>query len=151
MVILMQLSPHFSDREFGVIGCEQRIIDNAIFMCMNILEPIRSHFNSPINVHDAYRDVGHNTRVGGKINSFHLFDNGKSAVDFDISGHTHREVFDWIRLYSKLPFDKVILESNAAGQPANVHLQVDRNNPPRREAFVGGTGNSQHYTLVEVR
>jgi zinc D-Ala-D-Ala carboxypeptidase len=145
------LSPHFSQRELGVIGCEQRIIDNAIFICMNLMEPIRAHFNSPINVHDGYRDIGHNTRVGGKPTSFHLFDGGKSAADFDITGHGFKEVFDWIRLTSKLAFDKVILETNLAGHPANIHLQVDRNNAPRRQAFIGGTGNSAHYTQVEVR
>lgn len=147
----MQLSPHFSDKEFGVIGVDQRIIDNAIYLCMNILEPIRAHFNSSINVHDSYRDPGHNARVGGKVDSFHLYAGGRSAADIDISGHKFKEVFDWIRLVSKLPFDKVILENNQAGVPAAVHLQVDRNNQPRRQAFVGGTGDSQHYTLVETR
>lgn len=148
---IMQLSPHFSDREFGVIGCEQRILDNVTFLCINVLEPIRAHFNSSINIHDGYRDQGHNTRVGGKIASFHLFDGGHAAADFDVAGHTLREVFDWLRLTSKLPFDKIILEHNSAGVDAAIHLQVDRNNAPRREAFVGGTGNSQQYILVETK
>lgn len=147
----MQLSPHFSDKELGVIGCEQRLIDNAQFLCMNILEPIRDHFKTSVNVHDGYRDPGHNARVGGKTASFHLFDGGHAAADIDVSGHSYREVFDWLRLTSKLPFDKIILESNAAGIPAAIHIQVDRNGPPRRESFVGGTGNSKHYTLVETR
>lgn len=149
----MQLSEHFSDKELGVIKCDQRIIDNAIFLCINILEPIRAHFNGPINIHDGYRDPSHNSRVGGKVASFHLFDGGRSAADFDVNGDqkpTYREVFDWIRLSSKLPFDKVILEHNATGRDATVHIQVDRNNAPRREAYVGGTGNSQQYTLVQT-
>jgi len=111
----MQLSPHFSDKEFGIIGCEQRIIDNAITLCMTILEPIRVHFNGPINLHDGYRDPSHNARVGGKIDSYHLFNGGQAAVDFDVNGDlkpTYREVFDWIRLTSNLPFDQVILEHN---------------------------------------
>lgn len=144
----MLLSPHFSDKEFGVIGCTQSILDNAIFLCMNILEPLRAHFNASINIHDAYRDPSHNSRVGGKPDSFHLFGGGRSACDLDVAGHTYREVFDWLRLQSKLPFDKIILESNSAGVPATVHIQVDRNNKPRRESFVGGTGDSHTYTLV---
>lgn len=150
----MQLSPHFSDKEIGVIGCSPLILANATYLCMTILEPIRAHFNCPINIHDAYRDEKHNARVGGKIASFHLFDGGHSAADFDVNGDkkpTYREVFDWIRLSSHLPFDKVILEHNAAGSDAAIHIQVDRNNAPRREAFVGGTGNSNQYTLVETR
>lgn len=150
----MQLSPHFSDKELGVIGAEQRIIDNATFICMTILEPIRQHFGRPVNVHDGYRDPVHNQRVGGKTASFHLFDGGHAAADIDVGGDTmptYRQVFDWIRLESHLPFDKVILEHNAAGEDAVVHIQVDRFNKPRREAYVGGTGNSQQYTLVETR
>jgi zinc D-Ala-D-Ala carboxypeptidase len=150
----MQLSPHFSDKELGVIGCEQRIIDNATYICMTLLEPIRQHFNRPINVHDAFRDEAHNRRVGGKTASFHLFDGGHAAADIDVGGDTaptYRQVFDWIRLESKLPFDKVILEHNAAGEDSTVHLQIDRNNPPRRQAFVGGTGSSQQYTFVETK
>lgn len=147
----MQLSLHFSDKELGVIGCDQNIVTNATFLCVNILEPIREHFKSSINVHDGYRDPGHNARVGGKTASFHLFGAGHAAADIDVSGHSYREVFDWMRLTSKLPFDKIILESNAAGIPATIHIQVDRNNPPRRESFVGSTGNGIHYTLVETR
>ncbi len=146
-----QLSPHFSQKEFGTIGCDQRIIDNATQLCVDILEPIRQHFKISINIHDAYRSIAHNLRVGGKLNSFHLFGGGRAAADFDVVGHTYREVFDWIRLVSKLPFDKVILEHNTAGADADIHVQIDRNNPPRREAFVGGTGNSLQYTLVETR
>lgn len=149
----MQLSPHFTDAELGVVGCEQRIIDNAIFLCINILEPIRQHFGRPMNVHDGYRNPDHNTAVGGKIASFHLFDGGHAAADFDVGGDTlptYRQVFDWIRLESKLPFDKVILEHNSVGEDATVHIQVDRNNQPRREAYVGGTGASQQYTLVQT-
>jgi hypothetical protein len=146
----MQLTPHFSDREMGLIGCEQRLLDNATFLCVNVLEPIRDHFSTPINIHDAYRDPSHNARVGGKPNSFHLFEGGKSAADIDVHGHTLKDVFDWIRLKSKLPFDKVILENNAAGVPATVHIQVNRNAAPKRQAFIGGTGNSQHYILVQT-
>lgn len=147
----MQLSPHFSDREMGIIGCEQRIVDNAVYLCMNILEPIRQHFKQPMNIHDGYRDPGHNARVGGKPDSFHMFVGGKSAADFDVQSHSYKEVFDWIRLQSGLPFDKVILESNDAGVAAAIHIQVDRSAAPRRQAFTGGTGASTHYTLVETR
>ncbi len=149
----MLLSQHFTDAELGVVGAEQRIIDNATFLCVNLLEPIRQHFGRPVNIHDGYRNPQHNAAVGGKLASFHLFSLGQAAADFDVGGDTeptYRQVFDWLRLESKLPFDKVILEHNSAGEDATVHIQVDRNNPPRREAYVGGTGDSQQYTLVQT-
>jgi len=149
----MQLSPHFSDAELGVVGAEQRVIDNATFLCNTILEPIRQHFGRPVNVHDGYRNTDHNAAVGGKLASFHLFAGGQAAADIDVGGDTlptYRQVFDWLRLQSKLPFDKVILEHNSVGEDATVHIQVDRTNPPRRESYVGGTGDSQQYTLVQT-
>lgn len=142
------ISEHFFDTELGVAGCEQRIQDNAKYLCNALLEPIRAHFALPVSVHDAYRDPTHNVRVGGKPNSFHLFAGGHSAADFHVVGLTFREVFDWIRLESHLPFDKLILESDSHGNPAVIHIQVDCTvTPPRRESFVGGTGDSKQYTL----
>ena len=145
-----QLTPHISQAEMGVLGCDVRLVANAQFLAEKILEPIRDHFEAPLRIHDGYRDPGHNSRVGGKPASFHLFDDGKAAADFDIQGQGLHGVFDWVRLSSELPFDKCILESNSEGIPACVHVQVDSLNPPRRQAFVGGTGASQSYTQVTV-
>jgi hypothetical protein len=145
------LTPHFSAEELGVVGCEQRLIDNATFLCATILEPIRQHFQKSISIHDGYRDPDHNARVGGKDASYHLFAGGKAAVDIEVAGYTYRQVFDWIRLQSKLPFDKIILEHTAAGYDATVHIQIDRTATPRRQSFTGGTGDSKQYILVETR
>ena len=145
----MQLTEHFSQEELGVLGCEQRLIDNAMFLCTEVLEPLRARFG-PIVVHDGYRDPGHNQRVGGKPASFHLFEDGHAAADVSAAGASVPQVFDWLRLESDLPFDKVILETNSAGFAACVHIQVDRNNDPRRQAFTGNTGAGTDYTQVEV-
>ena len=148
------LTPHFSQEELGVAGAERRVIDNATFLCAIVLEPIRQHFQAPVNIHDGYRPPDHNARVGGKIDSFHLYEGGHAAADFDVNGDkspTYKQVFDWIKLESHLPFDKVILERNATGADATIHIQVDRNAPPRRQAFTGDTGNGQVYTQVEVK
>lgn len=150
----MQLSAHFSDAELGVVGAEKRVIENAIYLCTQLLEPIRDHFGRPVNIHDGYRNVDHNRAVGGKIASFHLYHGGQAAADLDVGGDTlptYRQVFDWIRLQSHLPFDKVILEMNSAGEDACVHIQVDRGSEPRREAFVGGTGAGNQYMLVQTK
>ena len=150
----MQLSTHFSDTELGVAGAEKRIVDNAIYLCTHILEPIREHFGRPLNIHDGYRNQEHNRAVGGKLASFHLYHGGQAAADFDVGGDTlptYRQVFDWIRLQSHLPFDKVILEINAVNEDAAVHIQIDRSSEPRREAFVGGTGAANQYMLVQTK
>lgn len=146
----MFLTQHFQDYELGVLGCDARILQNAVFLCANLLEPIRNRFNTSLNVHDSYRDFSHNQRVGGKPDSFHLFNDAKSAADFDVHGYSLSEVFNWICLESELMFDKVILESNL-GVPRALHLQVDSDAAPRRQAFIGGTGDSHQYQQVEVK
>lgn len=145
----MQLTEHFSDTELGVAGCEQRLIDNATFICVKLLEPIRAKFG-PLSVDDGYRDPAHNARVGGKESSYHLFDSGHSAADVRPTGTTIQGLFDWIRLTSGLPFDKVILECSKENLPACVHLQIDSDAPPRRKAYTGSTGAGVNYTPVEV-
>jgi len=145
----MQLTEHFADTELGVAGCEERLIANASNLCAQILEPLRARYG-PVLVHDGYRDPSHNARVGGKPASFHLFDCGRAAADASI-GSPMRIAFDWMRLESGLPFDKVILETNAFGVPECIHVQIDSLNAPRREAYIGKTGAATNYTPMEVR
>lgn len=146
----MQLTEHFADTELGVAGCDVRLVVNAQYLCSQLLEPIRARFGT-VRVHDGYRDAGHNARVGGKTASFHLFEDGCAAADIHAVGCTLQQLFDWIRLDSGLPFDKVILEKNSQGLPACVHLQTDLKNAPRREAYIGSTGAATDYVRVEVK
>lgn len=138
----MQLTQHFSQAELGVAATEQRLIDNATFLCQEVLEHVRAMFG-PVRVHDGYRDPGHNARVGGKTASFHLSTDGHAAADIDAQGCSITRLFDWLRLESGLHFNKVILETNAQNVPACVHIQIDRFNRPRRQAFIGHTGSNQ--------
>jgi len=146
----MQLTEHFSEEELGVAGCEERLVQNAAYLCERILEPARKVLGA-VRVHDGYRDPAHNARVGGKTASYHLFADGHAAADVDVPGVSDRSLFDWLREDSGLPFDKVILETNAAGVTACVHVQVDRLNAPRRLAYTGHTGAGMNYTPVEVK
>lgn len=147
---MQQLTEHFSDHELGVEGAEQRLIDNATYICEKLLEPIRAKFG-PVNVHDGYRNPEHNADVGGKPTSYHQFDAGRSGADIDVLPTSYQECFDWIRLDSGLPFDKVILERNKSGEDAAIHLQIDSGAPPRRLAYTGSTGAGEKYLPVEVR
>jgi zinc D-Ala-D-Ala carboxypeptidase len=145
----MNLTDHFLDTELGVAGCDERLTANAQFICQKLLEPMRDKFG-PILVHDGYRDPGHNARVGGKAASFHLFEEGKAAADVSSATVANRTMFDWLRLESGLPFDKVILEYNEKGFAATVHVQIDQDNEPRREAFTGSTGDGKDYVPQRV-
>ena len=145
----MQLTEHFMDTEMGVAGCEAALVLNAAYLCRIVLEPLRAKFGA-IVVHDGYRDPGHNNRVGGKPASFHLFEGGKAAADVSSPTVANRTMFDWLRLERGLSFDKVILEYDEHGFAATVHIQVDQNNLPRRQAFTGSTGNADDYVAQQV-
>lgn len=145
----MQLTPHFADTELGVAGANAQLVANATYICQQLLEPIRAQFG-PVHVHDGYRPPAHNSAVGGKPTSYHLFTGTQSAADIDALPTDYQTVFDWIRLQSGLPFDKVILESNADGSPACIHLQIDSAVAPRRLAYTGSTGAGTVYTPVQV-
>lgn len=139
---MAQLTAHSEDHELGVAGCDTRHLDNAKFLCEQVLEPIRAKFG-PVHVHDGYRDPGHNAAVDGKTQSFHLFIDGHAAADVDaLPAVSIPALLDWLRLESGLAFDKVILETNSRDVPACVHIQIDRLNPPRRQAFIGHTGTA---------
>lgn len=144
-----KLTLDFSTAELGVEYCEQRIKDNAAFLCRTLLQPIREHFDEPVYIHDGYRSPVHNNSVGGKPTSWHLYTDDHAAVDFHVNGVSLVKVFDWLRLESKLPFDKVILENNG-GVPRCIHIQIARNTPPRRQGYIGGTGDSKSYQMVIV-
>jgi hypothetical protein len=134
----------------GVPEGDARLVENATYLCAEILEPIREKFGA-VRVNSGYRDPGNNARVGGKTVSYHLFMEGRAAADVVALAVSVQELFDWLRLESGLPFDKVILEKNLAEVPAVVHIQVDRLKAPRRLAYVGYTGASAKYEPVEVR
>jgi hypothetical protein len=145
------LTEHFAQEELGVLGTDERMIENAKTLCEQLLEPIHAHYGHPVRSHCGYRNPQHNAAVGGKPNSYHLYEEGHAAVDIDVIGITLADLFEWLCSASKLPFDEVILERNSAGIAACVHLQIDRFNKPRRLGFTGSTGAGTHYTPVTIR
>ena len=144
-----RLSANFTERELGVEGAEARVKANARYLCEKILEPIRAKYRMPVFVTSAYRDPAHNAQVGGKSKSFHLYEYDRCAADFKVVGIPVTTVFDWLRLESGLPFDKVILEHHE-GEPRIIHVQAFAKGEPRRLAFIGETGDAKVYTPVEV-
>jgi hypothetical protein len=135
-----QLTEHFTIEELGLQNATPQQLQNARFLCSEVMEPIHLYFNAAINVHCSLRNADHNNAVGGVKASYHLYNEGKAAIDFDVHGFTYVEVFDWIRLKSGLPVDKVILERNAKEIPVTIHIQTDLFTKNRQEAYEGYTG-----------
>lgn len=109
------LSEHFSLKE--MIRSEtatRKGIDNSpnpehlanlMEVCKHILEPVRKHFNKPVQINSAYRGPKLNAAVGGSKTSQHC--NGQ-AVDFEIDGLPNPELAKWVS--ENCEFDQLILE-----------------------------------------
>jgi zinc D-Ala-D-Ala carboxypeptidase len=118
------------------------------------LEPIRKQFG-PIKITSGFRGDVLNALVGGVKTSAHRADSGRCAADIQpmTEGVTVQQMFDWIRLESKLPVDQVILEYGKQERHAYddcVHIGV-RKDEPRKMALVGSTHGTSGYTQVEFK
>lgn len=80
------LSPHFSKHEFRSRDGAEHPIDPRL---IEMLETIRTHFNSPTIITSGYRSPEYNRRVGGAPNSFHV---RGMAADIQVRGVSPREV-----------------------------------------------------------
>jgi uncharacterized protein YcbK (DUF882 family) len=88
-----QLTEHFKRSEFACkCGCGLKSINTDT---VALLEKVRQHFNSAVNVHCGCRCKAHNAVVGGELNSMHLPTSCR-AVDFDVEGHSPNEVADFV-------------------------------------------------------
>jgi len=78
----MQLTAHFSEREFGNPPADMR--ENAVAVA-KALELVRAHVGRPVIVTSGYRDPARNARVGGKPTSAHM--SGRAA-DFIVTEYS---------------------------------------------------------------
>lgn len=82
-------------------------------LAVNILQPIRDYFNSPVTIRSGYRSAPLNRAVGGANDSQHM--RGQAA---DITIHGIGNDMLWKYIVSNLPFDQVILEHVPAKLPS---------------------------------
>lgn len=112
---MSRLSPHFMLSEFTRSGAAERLgIDNTPpevvvgclrSLCVNVLEPLRVHYNRPVTILSGYRSKELNRAVGGASTSQHLLG---QAADFEIAGVPNVDVVRWIKAH--LTFDQLIAE-----------------------------------------
>lgn len=135
-----RLSKHFTLREAVKSSVAMRHgIDNTppvelipamVRVAEHILEPARTHFNTPIVPNSFYRCPDLNQAIGSKPTSQHI---KGEAVDFEIAGFTNYEVAKWIS--ENLDFDQLILECYTPGDPSSGWVHCSYNCVPynRRE------------------
>ena len=102
-------------------------IDNLKALCINILQPIRSHFDSPVLISSGYRSAELCLAIGSSIHSQHI--EGKAA-DIEVIGVDNKELAQWIK--DNLEYDQLILEFYKNGEPDSGWVHVSWNGSDNR-------------------
>lgn len=93
------------------------VIENMKLLAEKVFEPIREHFNAPINVSSMYRGLPLNNAIKGSLTSQHC---SGQAMDIDNVKPTNKEIFDYIK--ANLKFDQLIYEFGTDKNPDWVHV-----------------------------
>lgn len=103
-------------------------IENLKYIAVNVFQPLRDHFNTPIYISSGYRSKKLNKAVGGSPTSFHCYG---MALDIDQDNRnspvTNSDIFFYIK--DNLPFTELIWEFGNKNSPDWVHVAIDSKRP----------------------
>ena len=109
------------------------VIENLKELCINVLQPIRSHFDKPVIISSSYRSAQLCIEIGSSINSQHTLG---MAADVEIWGISNKELFNYVR--NNLEYDQIILEFFKGDEEPNsgwVHVSYNKNDN-RRQSLI---------------
>jgi zinc D-Ala-D-Ala carboxypeptidase len=101
-------------------------IENLKALAINVLQPVRSHFDKPLIISSGFRCAELCVAIGSKITSQHVADDEAAAADFEIPGVDNKELGKWIR--DNLEVDQGILEFYKEPSSGWIHVSYSRNN-----------------------
>ena len=102
-------------------------IENLKALAVNILQPVRSHYDKPLLISSGFRCAQLCVEIGSSINSQHVADNDCAAADFEIPSVDNRELALYIK--NQLEFDQLILEFYRDNEPSSgwIHCSYSTN------------------------
>lgn len=103
-------------------------IENLKALAVNVLQPIRSHFDKPLIISSGFRCAQLCIEIGSAVTSQHVADNGAAAADFEIPGVDNLDLAIWIK--NNLEIDQGILEFYKEGEPTSgwIHCSYSSEN-----------------------
>ena len=102
-------------------------VDHLKALCVNVLQPIRSHFESPVLISSGYRSGELCIAIGSKPTSQHATGN---AADLEVPGVDNKELAIWIK--ENLEYDQLILEFYRDGEPDSGWVHISWNSEKNR-------------------
>lgn len=110
-------------------------IENLRALAVNVLQPVRDHFQKGVHVNSGFRHPEVNAAVGGSKTSDHC---KGQAADIEIPGVANADLAQWI--VDNLPFRQVILEFYTPGIPDSGWVHV---------SYVEGDNKKQVLTAMK--
>ena len=92
-------------------------IENLKALAVNVLQPIRSHFDKPLIISSGFRCAQLCVEIGSSVNSQHTAHDEAAAADFEIPGVDNRELALYIK--NELDYDQLILEFYRDNEPTS--------------------------------
>jgi hypothetical protein len=109
-------------------------VSNMKELAVNIFQPIREHFGSPIYISSGYRGNALNKAINGSKSSQHC---KGEAIDIDMDykgGPSNADVFTYIK--DNLKFDQLIWEFGTDNNPNWVHVSYDTEGAQRKQILI---------------
>lgn len=128
-------------------------IENLTYLCNDILDKIREHYNSPTIILSGFRSPKLNKGIGGYKKSQHM---EGEAADFIVLKNKTLDVWKWIAVESGLDFDCCIAEfiDNKSKDGGWIHLSYRWNGANRKKLLtarkVNGKTIYERYTINDV-
>ena len=138
----IRLSTNFTLKEMikssTALRCEidnspnKREIMNLTSLCVNVLQPIRDHYNMIVSVSSGFRCIELNTLLKSKPSSSHV---QGEAADMEVPGLDNYVLAMWVR--DHLEFDKLILEyyEDNISSSGWIHVSYSTKNPNRNQVL----------------
>jgi hypothetical protein len=144
---IQRLSPRFTLAELTITNSKlinkpnsPVLIANLQAVCINILEPVRKHFNKAVIIHSGYRSPAVNSAIGGSKTSQHC---RGEAADFHVAQYSVYEVALWIS--ENLDFDQLILENFVPNIESSGWVHCSYSKRDRNQELTKFKGSSKYY------
>ena len=105
-------------------------IDNIKALAINILQPVRSHFDKPLIISSGFRCAQLCIEIGSVPTSQHVADDNAAAADFEIPGVDNGELALYIK--NELEYDQLILEFYRDNEPTSGWIHCSYSNDHNR-------------------
>ena len=102
-------------------------ITKLLYLCENILDPLREAWGKPLKVTSAFRTPALNTAIGGAKNSQHMCTGMEAAVDLDPGDLEQVKALAAVAKKT-IFFDQLIIESVGSGSWLHVSTRMGGKN-----------------------